>query len=67
MTQGITIKEPFDLRALLAKMKAAKAQGVNMNVWDSEIQAVEDAISVIEAMRRNGELVKSEEATADVP
>ena len=47
----LIIKEPFELRALLAKMKSAKEQGVNMNVWDDNIKAVEDAIAVIQAIR----------------
>lgn len=47
----ITIKEPFDLRALLATMKSAKEKGVNMNIWDRDIKAVEDAIAVIQAIR----------------
>lgn len=49
---SITVKEPFELRTLLAKMKSAKAQGVNMSVWDSEIKAVEEAIAVIAAIRQ---------------
>jgi len=49
--KDINIPEPFDLRALLAKMKAAKEQGVNMNVWDTEIKAVEEAIAIIDALR----------------
>lgn len=45
------IKEPNDLRATLATMKSAKRQGVNMNVWDRDIEAVENAIAVIEEIR----------------
>lgn len=56
MTQGITIKAPFDLRATLATMKSAKAKGVNMAIWDKDIKAVEDAIELIEKMRAYGEL-----------
>lgn len=47
----ITINEPFDLRALLATMKSAKEKRVNMNIWDRDIKAVEDAIATIEAIR----------------
>ena len=47
----ITIKEPFELRALLAKMKSAKEKRVNMNIWDRDIKAVEDAIAVFDALR----------------
>lgn len=49
---NITIKAPFDLRALLATMQAAKEQGVHMAIWDRDIKAVEDAIATIEAIRR---------------
>ena len=45
-----TIKAPHDLRALLATMKSAKEQRVNMNIWDRDIKAVEDAIATIEAI-----------------
>lgn len=45
------IEAPHALRALLATMKSAQAQRVNMNVWDRDIQAVEDAIATIEAIR----------------
>ena len=48
---SITVKAPLDLQALLAKMKSAKEQGVNMNVWPGDIKAVEDAIATIEAIR----------------
>lgn len=48
----IPVNEPHDLRATLAKMKSAKEQGVNMNVWDRDIDAVEDAIATIEAIRQ---------------
>lgn len=48
----ITIKEPFDLRTTLATMKTAKEKGVNMCIWDRDIKAVEDAIAVIDAIRR---------------
>ena len=52
---SFTMKEPHDLRALLATMKSAKEQGVNMNIWDRDIKAVEDAIATIEAFRRVGQ------------
>lgn len=45
------IREPNDLRTTLATMKSAKRQGVNMNIWDRDIEAVENAIAVIEAIR----------------
>ena len=45
------IEAPFDLRALLSTMKSAKEKGVNMNIWDRDIEAVEDAIATIEAIR----------------
>lgn len=48
---GVTVKAPHELKVVLAKMKMAKAQGVNMNVWDSEIKAVADAIATIVAIR----------------
>ncbi len=49
---AVTVKEPHDLRALLAKMKAAhKEPGAYMTVWDTEIKAVEDAIATIVAIR----------------
>jgi hypothetical protein len=48
---SIEIKAPTELRAVLAKMKASKEKGINMNVWDIEIKAVEDAIITIEAVR----------------
>ena len=47
----ITIKEPFELRALLATMKSAHGKRVNMNIWERDIKAVEDAIALIEALR----------------
>lgn len=56
----ITIEEPHDLRATLATMKSAKEKGVNMNIWDRDIKAVEDAIAVIEAIRLNGEQTTKE-------
>jgi hypothetical protein len=48
---SVTIKAPHELRALLATMKSAKEQRVNMNIWDRDIKAVEDAIKTIEAIR----------------
>jgi len=48
---SVTVKSPHDLRALLATMKSAKTQGVNMAIWDRDIKAIEDAIATIEAIR----------------
>lgn len=48
---SITVKAPFELRALLAKMKTAKEAGRLMAVFNTEIKAVEDAIETIEAIR----------------
>lgn len=48
---SVTVSEPFDLRALLATMKSAKEKGVNMNIWDRDIKAVEDAIATFDALR----------------
>ena len=48
---GITVKEPHDLRATLIAMKASRERGENMNVWDRDIKALEDAIATIEAIR----------------
>jgi hypothetical protein len=48
---SITVKAPFELRALLATMKSAQEQDINMNIWDRDIKAVEDAIATIEAIR----------------
>jgi hypothetical protein len=48
---GVTLKAPFKLRALLATMKSAKEKSVNMNIWDRDIDAVEDAIATIEVLR----------------
>lgn len=47
----VPINESHDLYALLATMKSAKEQRVNMSIWDRDIKAVEDAIVVIEAIR----------------
>lgn len=52
---SVIIKEPFDLRALLATMKSAKEQRVNMCIWDRDIKTVEDAIETIEAIRAVGQ------------
>lgn len=41
------IEYPHDLMALLAVMKSAKEKGFNMNVWDRDIKAVENAIATI--------------------
>lgn len=46
-----------DLRATLATMKSAKEKGVNMNIWDRDIEAVESAIIMIEAFRKLPPLV----------
>lgn len=48
---SVTVKAPHDLRALLATMKSAKAQGVHMAIWDRDIKTIEDAIETIEAIR----------------
>ena len=48
---GVTINEPTELKVLLATMRSAKAQGINMNIWDRDIKAVEDAIATINAIR----------------
>lgn len=47
----IEIPALHDLKATLATMKSAKEKGVNMNIWDRDIKAVEDAIATIEAIR----------------
>lgn len=49
---AITINEPHDLRALVAMMRSAKAQRVGMAIWDRDIEAIENTISIIAAMRR---------------
>jgi hypothetical protein len=49
--QGVTVKAPLDLMALLATMKSAKAQGVSMAIWDKDIKAIENAIATINAIR----------------
>lgn len=51
----IDIREPFELRALLATMKSAKEKGVLMCVWDRDIKAVEDAIAVFDGIRAIGD------------
>jgi hypothetical protein len=48
---GVELNEPTDLRVLLATMKSAKRQGINMNIWDRDIKAVEDAIATIADLR----------------
>jgi hypothetical protein len=48
---SVTVKAPHDLEALLATMKSAKEQRVNMNIWDRDIKTVEDAIATINAIR----------------
>jgi hypothetical protein len=48
----ITVKATHDLQALLATMKSAKKQRVNMSIWDRDIKAVEDAIALIESLRQ---------------
>lgn len=50
----VTVEEPLDLRALLAKMKSADAGNGFMSVWDIDIKTVEDAIATIEAIRKLG-------------
>jgi hypothetical protein len=61
-----TINHPHDLLTTLAKMKSAKAQGVNMAVWDSEIKAVEDAISTIEEITKEMQRGHDLRATLEV-
>jgi hypothetical protein len=51
---SVTVKEPFDLMALLATMKSAKEQRVGMAIWDRDIKTVEDAIATIKAIRAQG-------------
>ena len=48
---SVTVNEPFDLMALLAKMKSAKEKGVGMSIWDRDIKTVEDTIAMINAIR----------------
>ena len=48
---SITVKATHNLQATLATMKSAKEKGGLMNIWDSDINAVEDAIATIEAIR----------------
>lgn len=48
---SVSINDPHDLRVTLATMKSAKEKRVNMNIWDRDIKAVEDALATIEAMR----------------
>jgi hypothetical protein len=48
---GVTVKFPHDLIALLAIMQSAKEQGVHMAIWDRDIRAVQDAIATIEGIR----------------
>lgn len=48
---SIVIKEPFDLRQLLATMKSAHEKRIAMSVWERDIKAVENAIATIEAIR----------------
>ena len=45
------VKEPHHLKALLATMKSAKDQNVRMSIWDRDIKAIEDAISIIDSIR----------------
>lgn len=47
----VIVHAPHDLQALLATMKSAKAQSVNMNIWDRDIKTVEDAITTIMGIR----------------
>lgn len=51
MAEPVTITAPHKLRALLATMKSAKEQRINMNIWDRDIAAVEGAIETIEGIR----------------
>jgi hypothetical protein len=45
------IAYPHALQALLATMKSAKDQRVDMSIGDRHIKAVEDAIATIKAIR----------------
>jgi hypothetical protein len=47
----IKLNAPTELRSTLATMKSAKDKGVNMNIWDNDIKAVEEAVETIEALR----------------
>ena len=58
---SVTVKEPFDLMAMLEKMKTAKRLGVLMAVWDGEIKAVEDAIATFKAIRANTPAIRGGE------
>jgi hypothetical protein len=52
------IAYPHALRALqvlLATMKFAKDQRVDMSIWDLDIKAAEDAIATIKAIRGGDE------------
>jgi hypothetical protein len=51
LPMSLTVTAPHDLRALLATMKSAKEQRVNMCIWDRDIKAVEDAIAAIEVIQ----------------
>lgn len=48
---GIVVKEPNNLRAVLATMKPAHEKRVGMSIWQRDIKAVEEAIALIEAIR----------------
>lgn len=48
---GVAVKAPHQLRATLATMKSAKEKDGLMSIWDRDIEAVEEAIATIEAIR----------------
>ncbi len=49
---SIAVNEPHNLRATLAQMKSAAENGGRiMYIWDRDIQAVEEAVATIEAIR----------------
>ena len=52
------IEEPHYLRAVLATMKSAKTRGVPMSIWDRDIEAVEEAIETIDAIRKLSHIPK---------
>jgi hypothetical protein len=44
-------KQTYGLKTTLATMKSAKEKGVNMNIWDRDIEVVEEALAIIESLR----------------
>jgi hypothetical protein len=45
------IPQTYRLKTTLATMKTAKSKNINMCIWQSDIEAVEEALAFIEAMR----------------